>query len=74
MAFFIRGAVNSKGNAYDTKYLDYKDGYLTIATEGTRKVTPYHEIGHLIEWANPNVLRIEKNGLITVLLESNLSV
>lgn len=58
--FFIRGAVNSKGNAYDTKYLDYKDGYLTIATEGTRKVTPYHEIGHLIEWANPNVLRIEK--------------
>lgn len=58
--FFIRGAVNSKGNAYDTKYLDYKDGYLTIATEGTRDVTPYHEIGHLIEWANPNVLRIEK--------------
>lgn len=58
--FFSAGAVNSKGNAYDKKYPDYKDGYLTIAAEGTRKGVPYHEIGHMIEWSNPNVLRIEK--------------
>ncbi len=58
--FFYPGALNSKGNAYDKKYPDYKDGYLTIATDGIRKTVPYHEIGHFIEWANPNVLRIEK--------------
>ena len=58
--FFTQGAVNSKGTAYDKKYPDYKDGYLTIAADGTNKAVPYHEIGHLIEWANPNVLRIEK--------------
>ena len=41
----------------------YFDGYsekLIIASEGKRKSTPFHEIGHLVEWANPDLVRLEK--------------
>ncbi|HER0920713.1 TPA: hypothetical protein VJE84_000796 [Streptococcus pyogenes] len=41
----------------------YFDGYdedLVIATNGTRKTTPYHEIGHMIELVNPDLVRLEK--------------
>ncbi|HEM5071000.1 TPA: hypothetical protein U1212_001637 [Streptococcus suis] len=41
----------------------YFDGYsekLIIASERKRKSTPFHEIGHLVEWANPDLVRLEK--------------
>lgn len=58
--FFARGATTPSGLYYDTKYDNYESGFLTIVTNGVRKTTPYHEIGHMVEWANPDLVRIEK--------------
>lgn len=58
--FFARGATTPSGLYYDTKYDNYESGFLTIVTDGVRKTTPYHEIGHMVEWANPDLVRIEK--------------
>ncbi|HEM6342145.1 TPA: hypothetical protein U2D03_001734 [Streptococcus suis] len=41
----------------------YFSGYdvnLVIATNGVRQSTPFHEIGHLVEWATPDLVRLEK--------------
>lgn len=58
--FFIEGATTPSGKYYDTKYDNYKDGYYTITTGGLVKDTAYHEIGHLVESANPEIVRLEK--------------
>ena len=33
---------------------------IIIASTGKRATTPFHEIGHMVEWNNPEILRIEK--------------
>lgn len=58
--FFTKGAVTPSGKYFDTKYDNFRDGYYTITSEGIRRDTAYHEIGHLVQSANPEVLRIEK--------------
>lgn len=58
--FFSEGAAKVNGREYDTKYDNYRDGYLTITATGVRKTTPYHEIGHMVEFFNKNLVRIEK--------------
>lgn len=44
--YFITGAKRDEG--------------ISIYTDGIRKTTPFHEIGHMVEYFNPDVLRIEK--------------
>lgn len=58
--FFSEGAAKASGREYDVKYDNYLDGYLTIVSTGVRKTTPYHEIGHMVEFFNKNLVRIEK--------------
>lgn len=41
-------------------YFSAKDGNLTIAATGKRVTTPFHEIGHMVEWYNDEILRITK--------------
>ncbi|WP_195444645.1 minor capsid protein [Peptoniphilus harei] len=57
--YFMEGAYHPN-RGYSHSLGKDMDGYLTIVTNGTRKSTPFHEIGHMVEWANPEVLRIEK--------------
>lgn len=57
--FSSNGAVKASGY-FDTSMPNYKESYLTITTNGTRKTTPYHEIGHMVGWNNKDVVRIEK--------------
>lgn len=57
--YFMEGAYHPN-RGYSHSLGQDMDGYLTIVTNGTRKSTPFHEIGHMVEWANPEVLRIEK--------------
>lgn len=56
--YFAVGAV--KRSRYDITLENYKDGFLTIATNGERITTPFHEIGHMVEWFNKDVVRLEK--------------
>lgn len=58
--FFNTGAVKPSCARYDTKMPNFADGYLTIVTDGERKSTAFHEIGHMIEWSNPEIVRLEK--------------
>lgn len=60
--FFHEGAVKAttKRLMWDTKYENFKDGYVTIYSTGVRKTTPFHEIGHMVEHFNPDLVRIEK--------------
>ena len=60
--YFSTGAFHPN-RMWDYSLENYKDGYLTIVTDGTRNTTPFHEIGHMVEWYNPEVLRIEKEFL-----------
>ena len=57
--FFCEGAV-TPGRRYDVTMTNYLTDYFTIHMEGNRKITPWHEIGHMIECLNPNALRISK--------------
>jgi putative head protein len=57
--FFCEGAV-TPGRRYDMTMMNYLTDYFTIHMEGNRKITPWHEIGHMIECLNPNALRISK--------------
>lgn len=41
-------------------YFQSSDDPLVIAADGVRKTTPFHEIGHMVEWANPHLVRLEK--------------
>lgn len=61
--FFNEGAVMANGKYYVTKFPDYKTGYVSIHMNGMRKTTPYHEIGHYVEYFNKNALRISKEFL-----------
>lgn len=61
--FFNEGAVMANGKYYATKFPDYKTGYVSIHMNGMRKTTPYHEIGHYVEYFNKNALRISKEFL-----------
>ncbi len=57
--FFHEGAVMANGRRYaSNKFSDYKDGYVTINMDGKRKTTPYHEIGHYVEFFNRDALKI----------------
>ena len=57
--FFNTGAVNGR-NKYITSYPNYRTDYFTIAIDGIKQSTPFHEIGHMIEESNPDILRINK--------------
>lgn len=61
--FFSNGAVMANGKYYATKFPDYKTGYVSIHMTGMIKTTPYHEIGHYVEYFNKNALRISKEFL-----------
>ena len=61
--FFNEGAVMANGKYYATKFPDYKTGYVSIHMNGMRKTTPYHEIGHYVEYFNKDALRISKEFL-----------
>ena len=56
--YFAVGAVKRSG--YDISLENFKDGFLTIATNGERVTTPFHEIGHMVEWFNKDIVRLEK--------------
>lgn len=57
--FFAQGARKANGQ-YDNKFEDFRNGYVTIASNGSKRSTSFHEIGHFVEWHNPSVLRLEK--------------
>lgn len=61
--FFNDGAVMANGKYYATKFSDYKTGYVSIHMTGMIKTTPYHEIGHYVEYFNKDALRISKEFL-----------
>ena len=61
--FFSNGAVMANGKYYATKFPDYKTDYVSIHMDGIRKTTPYHEIGHYVEYFNKDALRISKEFL-----------
>lgn len=56
--FFSGQLVNSSGR-YLLKGAHVDEG-LSIYTNGERLTTPFHEIGHMVESFNSNVVRIEK--------------
>lgn len=58
--FFVAGAYKASGKGWDMKYSNFIDGYLTITATGVRKTTPYHEIGHMVDFFNKDLVRIEK--------------
>ena len=58
--FSKNGAVKDKGRHYVRTMPNYTTDYFTIAMDGQRKTTPWHEIGHMVEHLNPNALRISK--------------
>lgn len=58
--FFTKGAVTPNGRYYATKFENYKEDYISIHMTGQRKQTPYHELGHYVEFFNKDVLRISK--------------
>lgn len=58
--FFTKGAVTPNGRYYATKFENYKEDYISIHMTGQRKQTPYHELGHYVEFFNKDVLRILK--------------
>lgn len=56
--FFSQQLVNAQGNRYLPKAMPGEG--VSIYSSGERPTTPFHEIGHMIEHFNPNVVRIEK--------------
>ncbi|MDQ8673500.1 phage head morphogenesis protein [Enterococcus faecalis] len=56
--FFFNGLLDKRGR-YKTNIEGFKTDFVTIHLSG-RATTPFHEIGHLIECFNPDVVRIEK--------------
>lgn len=57
--FFHEGAVMANGRRYaSNKFANYINGYVTINMDGKRKTTPYHEIGHYVEFFNRDALRM----------------
>lgn len=58
--FFAIGARKANGYSYQTSFEHYADKFVSIYMNGVRKTTPFHEIGHMIEFFNPDALRISK--------------
>lgn len=58
--FFTPGAAMANGQRYQTRFANYRDGFVSIHMSGARKTTPFHEIGHYVEFFNPKVLQITK--------------
>lgn len=58
--FFTKGAVTPSGRYYATKFKNYEEDYISIHMTGQRKQTPYHELGHYVEFFNKDALRISK--------------
>lgn len=58
--FFNEGAVMANGKYYATKFKNYEEDYISIHMTGQRKQTPYHELGHYVEFFNKDALRISK--------------
>ena len=58
--FSKNGAVKNMGRYYVRTLPNYATDYFTIAIDGQRKTTPWHEIGHMIEHLNSDALRISK--------------
>lgn len=52
--------MKASGKRFDMKYDNFRENYLTIVSSGERVTTPFHEIGHMVEWANPELVRLEK--------------
>ncbi|WP_270446256.1 hypothetical protein [Anaeroglobus sp. AF13-6AC] len=48
--FFVPGASRDGKYYYDKLPGDFKADYLTIAMNGERKTTAFHEIGHMVEY------------------------
>lgn len=61
--FFSEGAVAGSGTRYQTKFGNYKDGFVSIHMSGIRETTPFHELGHYVEYMNKDVLRVTKEFL-----------
>lgn len=59
--FFARGTRGAKMPKFIDGY-DFDD-CLTIATDTIWQTTPFHELGHMMEYLNPDILRIEKEFL-----------
>lgn len=59
--FFCGGAVMADGRHYATKFGGYRDSYVSIHMNGVRKTTPFHEIGHYVEFFNSDALKISKD-------------
>lgn len=59
--FFISGAVMANGKRYATKFDNYRENYVSIHMNGVRKTTPFHEIGHYVEFFNSDALKISKD-------------
>lgn len=58
--FNEQGAVMGNGKYFASKLPNYRGGYVTINMNGVRKTTPFHEIGHYVEFFNPEALRLSK--------------
>ncbi|MDA5386962.1 minor capsid protein [Loigolactobacillus backii] len=56
--FFVPDLVNANLSKY-LRGAKYGDG-VSIYGSGSRTTTPYHEIGHMVDHFNPDLVRIEK--------------
>lgn len=57
--FFCKGSVTGSARIKTIEGVNFED-CITIATDTVRKTTPFHELGHMTEVLNPEILRIEK--------------
>lgn len=55
--YFCYGTPNGRIDIIKGKY-DFSSNYITISMNGVRKTTPYHEIGHMVEFFNKDALRL----------------
>lgn len=55
--YFHYGTPNGRVDFIKGKY-DSDSNYITIAMNGVKKTTPYHEIGHMVEHFNKDALRL----------------
>ncbi|MGY3725007.1 phage putative head morphogenesis protein, SPP1 gp7 family [Granulicatella balaenopterae] len=60
--FSSEGALNAAGDRYDIRVKNYRDCVTFACNTGTyaRKTTPFHEVGHMMEWDCPDLVRLEK--------------
>lgn len=61
--FSGEGAVMGNGKYFASKLPNYREGYVTINLEEDQIAAPFHEIGHYVEFFNPEALRISKEFL-----------